>query len=246
MLAAAPMPVAVLPGNHDVLDERSLWHRTSAEGIHLLDRPHGSVVTLLDGRLHLWGRAMEERPLPAAGRRPGPPTGRRVRRGRTRAARGGREPPFVARPDGSVTGADYVALGHIHVRRDVSVGEVAAWYSGAPLGMVASGTCNVVTIDGGSARRDRQGPRTGRRVRRWQVKTLAQYGGRSCVPAGHFLVLAAHRAQARPIWTQVAGSGRSSGLGCGTPPGPPIRSPPESAVAVASAAGRSSVPASRP
>jgi DNA repair exonuclease SbcCD nuclease subunit len=50
--------------------------------------------------------------------------------------------------DIEVTGADYVALGHVHVRRDVSAGDVAAWYSGAPLGMVASGTCNVVTIDG--------------------------------------------------------------------------------------------------
>jgi DNA repair exonuclease SbcCD nuclease subunit len=152
MLAAAPMPVAVLPGNHDVFDETSLWHRTSADGIHLLDRPHGSLVTLLDGRLHLWGRAMEEHDRsyrPLAGAPPRPPEGAYVvvGHGQHETVESLRSSPIT--PDEiEVTGADYVALGHVHVRRDVSAGEVAAWYSGAPLGMVASGTCNVVTIDG--------------------------------------------------------------------------------------------------
>jgi len=45
------------------------------------------------------------------------------------------------------TAADYVALGHWHVRTDLSTDGVSAWYSGAPYGVAATGTMNLVTLD---------------------------------------------------------------------------------------------------
>jgi DNA repair exonuclease SbcCD nuclease subunit len=44
------------------------------------------------------------------------------------------------------TGADYVALGHVHVRQDVSAGSVVAWYCGSPEGVTTTGTYNLVTL----------------------------------------------------------------------------------------------------
>ena len=43
-------------------------------------------------------------------------------------------------------GCDYVALGHVHVFRDVTQGRSPAFYSGAPSGMRDSGAV-LVTLD---------------------------------------------------------------------------------------------------
>ena len=48
--------------------------------------------------------------------------------------------------DIEATAADYVALGHWHVRADVSTDSVAAWYSGAPYGVAASGSFNLIDL----------------------------------------------------------------------------------------------------
>ena len=61
----------------------------------------------------------------------------------------------IAAEEIEATGADYVALGHWHVTTDVSVGEVIAWYPGAPMGMPSNGTACLVTFETGVGDRGR-------------------------------------------------------------------------------------------
>ena len=64
ILAEAGVPVAVIPGNHDVHDMTSLWTRCADEvkktGIFLLDCLEGASVRFGSLGLTLWGRAMAE------------------------------------------------------------------------------------------------------------------------------------------------------------------------------------------
>jgi exonuclease SbcD len=157
-LAASRIPVVVVPGNHDVLDETSLWHRCADEiataGVHLLNEPQGGSVDLLDGALTIWCRAMLEhepnyRPLADVPVRPD--DGWWIVAGHGHYEPDGptlRSSPFGPE-DVASTGADYVALGHWHVRTDVSAGGIPAWYPGSPMGSVSSGTANLVTMADG-------------------------------------------------------------------------------------------------
>lgn len=150
VLGEADVPVVLMPGNHDVHDESSVWRRADLGDVLLLDDHDGSTVTLLDGALHVWGRAM---PVHDRGYRPIADAPDRPRRGAYVVMGHGfhetgdsmRSSPITP-DDIAATGADYVALGHIHVRLDVSAGGVPAWYCGAPVGVTSSGTCNVVAI----------------------------------------------------------------------------------------------------
>ena len=58
------MPTVVLPGNHDVYDTWSIYRREvvrSGRGVvHLIDSPSGQFVSLLDGSIAVWGRAMSQ------------------------------------------------------------------------------------------------------------------------------------------------------------------------------------------
>ena len=152
LLAAAPMPVVMLPGNHDPLTADSVWHRgglTDLGNVHVLGAAGDSALFgALD--LEIWGRAHTDyddmRPLLGA-----PPRGA----ARHVAAAHGhfveRLPPgerpkaawLITPDDIDATGADYVALGHWNARTDVGSGGVPAHYSGAP---DYAETVNVVRI----------------------------------------------------------------------------------------------------
>lgn len=67
-----PAPVIVLPGNHDLYDDNSLYHREpfreAPANLHILARARGELFSLPELTLDLWGRAMpshtpEFRPL---------------------------------------------------------------------------------------------------------------------------------------------------------------------------------------
>jgi exonuclease SbcD len=81
-LDRAERPVALIAGNHDVLDDKSVHHRFSVSDrcaqAMLLDQPEGSTVQLPGTDIVVWGRAMAEhapsfRPLSGV---PSKPAGR--------------------------------------------------------------------------------------------------------------------------------------------------------------------------
>jgi DNA repair exonuclease SbcCD nuclease subunit len=142
-------PVVILPGNHDAIGTNAIYDRrdftAGASHVHVIRRLDGETLDFPDLDVAVWGRAMAEhtpefRPLafiPA----------RDDRRWCVAMAHGFYYPERQ-RPDRSSpifadelrdTGWDYVALGHQHVRTDVSQGGVAAYYAGAPASEHAAG-----------------------------------------------------------------------------------------------------------
>ncbi len=136
-------PVIILPGNHDCLTTNAIYDRHDVTA----GSDHVRVITELDGQtiefpgldLVIWGRAMEEHepgfhPLAHL---PSRDAGRwhiAMAHGFFYSERqpADRSSPIFAEEIRD-TGWDYVALGHQHVPTDVSQGNVAARYSGAPL-----------------------------------------------------------------------------------------------------------------
>lgn len=150
------VPCVVINGNHDVHDETSLYNRGAIEGseVIFLDDPQGSTIELFDGALTLWGKAM---PIHDRSFRPLQDVPARPRDDAWWVVLGhghyesddlgglGRSSPLTP-ADIEATAADYVALGHWHVRTDVSAGTVPAWYSGAPYGVAATEVFNLIDL----------------------------------------------------------------------------------------------------
>ena len=141
--------VVLLVGNHDVHDHTSLYdrygHVAEASSVHLLLDHAGSTVDLLDGRLRVWGKAMNEHSpeyQPLTGVAPRPHDRWFVVMGHGLHApdpASGTGRSSLIRPDAiSATGADYVALGHHHHQLDVSTESTTAWYSARRAGSAAA------------------------------------------------------------------------------------------------------------
>ncbi len=150
------VPAVVLPGNHDLYDEQTLYHRKPFDdppaNLHIFTSSEGQIISFPELTLDLWGRAMplhtpEFLPLegmPAAG------NGHWL----VALAHGHfhfeydtdrRSAPIYPR-DVVQAPCDYLALGHWDRHVDVSQGEVKAVYSGAPLGAVQSNDTVAVTV----------------------------------------------------------------------------------------------------
>ena len=141
VLAAARLPVVMLPGNHDPLMRGSVWDRgalSSIDNVHVLGEK-SDLVTFTAFDLEIWGRAHEDyneiNPLEGA---PKKTARRQIVAGhghfaeeRTPAGKPG--PGWLFTPeDIDATDADYVALGHWNRKVQVGGGDVPAWYSGSP------------------------------------------------------------------------------------------------------------------
>jgi exonuclease SbcD len=148
------VPAVVLPGNHDLFDENSLYLRgafhSKPDNLHILSQWEGQVISFPDLTLDIWGRAM---PLHTPEFRPlaGMP---RNHNGRWRVALAHghfhfesdtdrRSSPIYPREVAEAP-CDYLALGHWERHVDVSQGTVKAVYSGSPLG--ASQSDDVVSV----------------------------------------------------------------------------------------------------
>jgi DNA repair exonuclease SbcCD nuclease subunit len=149
VIAAAALPVVLLPGNHDPAVPDAVYRRGSLaalDNLHVLGVTHDEAVVLPRQGLEIWGRPHLdygdmipfERPRPrstlwqiamAHGHYvPVPDRTTRLR------------PSWLIGADElAATAADYVALGHWN--RAARVGAVAAYYSGSP---EYAGTVNVV------------------------------------------------------------------------------------------------------
>lgn len=155
-LAALPLPVCILPGNHDFLDRHSVYHRLALPpNVHLLaERPSYLPfpeldLTIAGNPIHKYfddtpqlksiSRDDSSRWFVAVAHGnmqvPGPfaATSRPI------------EPQAIAD-----TGADYVALGDWHTFADYSQAGVRAYYSGAPeptsIAQTKTGTVSSVTL----------------------------------------------------------------------------------------------------
>ena len=139
-LDSVPCPVVVIPGNHDVLAERSVYHRfdisTACPRVHFIDNHAGQLVEVPGTDVVVWGRAMAEhepayRPfegLPAA-----PADRWTIAVGHGLFLEDGpsyRSSPIFASDLAEVLW-DYVALGHVHGYSEVRDAPTPARYPGA-------------------------------------------------------------------------------------------------------------------
>jgi DNA repair exonuclease SbcCD nuclease subunit len=142
VIAAAELPVVLLPGNHDPAVADAVFHHptlAALKNLHVLGIAHEEAIVFPEIELEIWGRPHRDYGdmIPLETVRP------RSTRWQIAMAHG----HYVPAPDRSVrlrpswligddelaaTGADYVALGHWNRAVKVGNGKVAAYYSGAP------------------------------------------------------------------------------------------------------------------
>jgi DNA repair exonuclease SbcCD nuclease subunit len=164
VIAAAEVPVVLLPGNHDPVLPDAVFHRKSLAtlpNLSIIGLTHEEAVTFPALDLEIWGRAHRDYSdmVPFETVRP------RRTRWQIATAHGHYvpTPDRLTRPRPSwligddeiaATGADYVALGHWNAPAKVGRGAVAAYYSGSP---EFAGTFNVVRLgaDGVSVVREK-------------------------------------------------------------------------------------------
>lgn len=150
------VPTVVLPGNHDLYDAESLYHRepfrNKPANLHILTQAMGQVISFPELTLDLWGKAMpmhtpEFRPLTEMPENTN---------GHWLVAlahahfhfdydRDTRSAPIFPEEIAQAP-CDYLALGHWDRHVDVSQGRVKAVYSGSPLGATHSNETVMVTV----------------------------------------------------------------------------------------------------
>lgn len=159
-VARAVVPAVILPGNHDLCDDATLYHRSpfasGLRNLHIITGTRGQTLALPDLQLEVWGRAMDSH-TPAFRPLAGIPTQRSenwqvaVAHGHYHFPDDTEERSSPIRPHEIADAeCDYIALGHWERFEDVSQNGVTAFYSGSPMG--ASTTrgniaVNVVDLD---------------------------------------------------------------------------------------------------
>jgi DNA repair exonuclease SbcCD nuclease subunit len=135
-------PVVILPGNHDCLQTNAIYDRhdftAGASHVHVIRELDGETLEFPELDVVVWGRAMEEhepafQPLAHLPARDDRRWSLAMGHGffYEERQRPERSSPIFAEEIRD-TGWDYVALGHHHLRTNVSQGHVAAYYAGAP------------------------------------------------------------------------------------------------------------------
>jgi DNA repair exonuclease SbcCD nuclease subunit len=155
VIAAAALPVVLLPGNHDPAVPDAVFHHgalAGVENLHVLGVTHDEAVLFADLGLEVWGRPHRDYGDMIPFERPRP----RSTRWQIAVAHG----HYVPIPDRTTrlrpswligdnelaaTGADYIALGHWNRAVRIGNGGPPAYYSGSP---EYAGTVNVVRLTG--------------------------------------------------------------------------------------------------
>ena len=153
VIAAAALPVVILPGNHDPAIASAIYRDgplAAVKNLHVIGVTHDEAIAFPDLALEVWGRPHRDYDdmIPFE----------TVRARQTRwliaMAHGHYEPKpdrsvgprpawLIGDEDIAATGADYVALGHWNRAVRVGNGVVPAYYSGSP---EYAGTVNVVRL----------------------------------------------------------------------------------------------------
>src|SRR6185437_3189914 len=148
-LGQVPVPVVILPGNHDPFMPGSAYTRANlGANVRVLSTPGGETCYLAELDLDIWGRPHcgyeDFRPMEDV-----PPRGRatwQVAMAHGHLTRGPadlRHAYPISPAEIAESGRDYVALGHWDMPFDASSGAVAAAYSGSPSRV---GTCALTTL----------------------------------------------------------------------------------------------------
>ena len=159
-MARAVVPSIILPGNHDLYDAASLYHRgpfsNAPENLHIIAGTRGEVLTFPHLTLDVWGRAMDSH-TPAFRPLAGIPSQRNghwrvaIAHGHYHYPDDTEERSSPIRPhEIAEANCDYIALGHWERFEDVSQGGVTAFYSGSPMGASSARdkiAVNVVDLD---------------------------------------------------------------------------------------------------
>ena len=147
--------VVMLPGNHDVHDEGSVWNRfdfdVAGDHVHGLMDHDGDCVTLDDIGTRVWGKAMAEHapenyPLAGTPARHDRHWNIGMAHGQVVERRVSQGSSPITREEIRTSGFDYLALGHIHVWADHSEGETIAFYSGSPVAHFAGANGGHVAV----------------------------------------------------------------------------------------------------
>jgi DNA repair exonuclease SbcCD nuclease subunit len=153
-LGSAGVPCVVLPGNHDPMDERSLYRRHSA--LHVIRAAQGETVAPLGSALTVWGRPVvvhspEYRPLADVPPRPAHGWYVVVAHGHYMSEDNtARRSSPIQRSELDSIDADYVALGHWHQPTPIAT-KPPTWYSGWPRDAGPPGGALVVDLEPGRA-----------------------------------------------------------------------------------------------
>lgn len=154
-LTRVSCPVVLLPGNHDVHDDASVWHRLELASVgrhvHALLEHGGDRIEFNDLGTTVWGRAMAEHapdnvPLHDVPNRQDHVWNIGLAHGQVVPQRAGFASSQITHEEIRTSGFDYLALGHVHVWGDMSQGSTRACYPGSPVAAYASSNGGHVAI----------------------------------------------------------------------------------------------------
>ena len=156
-MARLPVPAVLLPGNHDLAHETSVYRRppfaAKPANLHLLLHPDGETLRFPALGLELWGRAMQQHTpefRPLRGMPPPSPGCWLVAMAHghfhMEDERDARSSP-IHPPEVAAAPCHYLALGHWDRHADVSRGGVTAVYSGCPREPIGGGPGAVTVVD---------------------------------------------------------------------------------------------------
>lgn len=159
-LGKLPFPVIMIPGNHDCVEPGAIYHRhdfNRVENVRMLMAPEGEVTEIPELQVIAWGKGMVEHSpeySPLGDLKPAQPGAWNLALGHgIYVGKEGftyRSSPVEARQI-QASGYDYIALGHHHALLNVTAGDTAAYYSGAPVPVAkgAQGTFLMVELEEG-------------------------------------------------------------------------------------------------
>lgn len=145
------LPVVILPGNHDTVLRNNIDASDLPANVSLITKPEGQSVTLEQLGLTVWGRPVIDhlpgfRPLEGMPSQPSDSWFVAMAHGLFMEIVDPIRSSPITPEDVAGAKCDYLALGHVHVFRDVSRNGVPACYSGAPSGNQAR-TVAIVDLD---------------------------------------------------------------------------------------------------
>ena len=157
-LSRLSCPVVVIPGNHDCCEDGSIYRRFDfgdlGDHVHALTAAEGELLTLDHLDVTLWGKGLVEhvpanRPLAGVPARVGGNWFIGLAHGLVVPDAGELRSSLILPDEIAASALDYLALGHVHVFRDVSHGATRAFYPGSPLVPYAPERSSValVTLD---------------------------------------------------------------------------------------------------
>ena len=164
-LSRVPCPTIVIAGNHDCWEERSVLQRMdfrlAGHHVTLLDEIEGTQVEFPELHATVWGRCMLDH-VPANKPLAGSPPRKRslwhigMAHGLYTDDPDSDRSSLITPQEIAESGFDYLALGHVHVHRQMRHGTTLACYPGVPApyyGTAQSGQMALVELTPGAGAR---------------------------------------------------------------------------------------------